>query len=259
MVIHAFAVGDSATLRNLMAPDAFANFDAAIRDRAAKGWTMTTTVVSIDDATIAAAQRDGAAAQVSVRFASKLASVTRDNAGAVVDGSPTEVAEHHDLWTFVRDIRSRDPNWRLDGDPVGTLSLASRSGAAPGAGSLSPTCTGFRDDDHLAAFRCFLRSARLLVDRETGARAAKRPSRGLIEAGRAALASIPETRDQARRFFEARFRPFRIAPGQGLLTGYYEPLVAGSLVEMRRLRLADPGSPARPRELRPRRRARRIP
>jgi len=113
MVIHAFAAGDSATLRSLMAPEAFANFDAAIRARAGAGHTMTTTVVSIDDATIAGAQRDGPNAQISVRFASKLASVTRDSAGAVVDGSPAEVVDHLDLWTFVRDVRSRDPNWRL--------------------------------------------------------------------------------------------------------------------------------------------------
>ncbi len=113
MVIHGFAVGDSDTLRGLMAPEAFANFDAAIRARAAAGQTMTTTVVSIDRADIAAAQLGGSTAQVSVRFASKLASVTRDSAGAVVDGSPTEVADHLDLWTFVRDIRSRDPNWLL--------------------------------------------------------------------------------------------------------------------------------------------------
>jgi len=113
MVVHAFAAGDTATLQSLMAPEAFANFDAAIRARAAAGHTMTTTVVSIDGATIAGAQRDGPTAQISVRFASKLASVTRDSAGAVVDGSPTEVVDHVDLWTFVRDVRSRDPNWRL--------------------------------------------------------------------------------------------------------------------------------------------------
>jgi predicted lipid-binding transport protein (Tim44 family) len=113
MVIHAFAAGDSATLRSLMAPEAFADFDAAIRARAAAGQTMTTTVVSIDDATIAGAQRDGPNAQISVRFASKLASFTRDMGGAVVDGSPTDVVDHLDLWTFVRDVRSRDPNWRL--------------------------------------------------------------------------------------------------------------------------------------------------
>ena len=35
MIVHAFAAGDAATLHGLMAPDAFANFDASIRSRAA--------------------------------------------------------------------------------------------------------------------------------------------------------------------------------------------------------------------------------
>jgi predicted lipid-binding transport protein (Tim44 family) len=113
MVIQAFAAGDRQTLQSLMAPEAFANFDTAIQARSAAGHTMTTTVVSIDSAKIAAAQLQGSMAQVSVRFAAKLASVTRDKAGEVVDGSATEVADHLDLWTFVRDVRSRDPNWRL--------------------------------------------------------------------------------------------------------------------------------------------------
>jgi predicted lipid-binding transport protein (Tim44 family) len=113
MVIQAFAAGDRQTLQSLMAPEAFANFDAAIQSRAAAGHTMTTTVVSIDDAKIAAAQLTGSIAQVGVRFASKIASVTHDQAGAAVDGSATDVADHLDLWTFVRDVRSRDPNWRL--------------------------------------------------------------------------------------------------------------------------------------------------
>jgi predicted lipid-binding transport protein (Tim44 family) len=113
MVVHAFAAGDSATLRNLMSPEAFANLDAAIRNRAAASQTMTTTVVSIDDAAVVGAQLEGATAQLRVRFASKLASVTRDAQGAVVDGSPSAVADHIDLWTFARDIRSRNPNWTL--------------------------------------------------------------------------------------------------------------------------------------------------
>ncbi len=113
IVVHAFAAGDSATLHNLMAPEAFANFDNAIRARAAAGQTMTTTVVSIDDATIVGAQLIGSTAQLRARFAAKLASVTRDAQGAVVDGSPNTVADHIDLWTFARDVRSRDPNWQL--------------------------------------------------------------------------------------------------------------------------------------------------
>jgi predicted lipid-binding transport protein (Tim44 family) len=113
MVVHAFAAGDAATLRGLIAPEAFANFDSAIRARTAAGHVMTTTVVSIEEANIVGAQLNGPMAQIIVRFASKLSSVTRDSAGAVVDGSPTEVADHIDLWTFARDTRSRDPNWQL--------------------------------------------------------------------------------------------------------------------------------------------------
>ncbi len=90
---------------------------------------------------------------------------------------------------------------------------------------------GFRDDDHLSAFRCFERSARALVEGERGARAARKPSDALIEAARAALASGPEDAAAARRFFVERFRPFRVAPEPGFLTGYYEPRVPGSLVE----------------------------
>ena len=113
IVVHAFAAGDSATLRGLMAPEAFVNFDNAIWARAAARQSMTTTVVSIDEATIVGAQLIDSVAQLRVRFAAKLASVTRDAAGEVVDGSPNGVADHIDLWTFARDVCSRDPNWML--------------------------------------------------------------------------------------------------------------------------------------------------
>jgi predicted lipid-binding transport protein (Tim44 family) len=113
MVVHAFAAGDSDALKSLMAPEAFANFESAIHARANAGHTMSTTVVSIDNATIAGAGLIGQTARISVRFVAKLASVTRDAQGEVVDGSPNAVVDHIDLWTFARDIRSRDPNWQL--------------------------------------------------------------------------------------------------------------------------------------------------
>jgi predicted lipid-binding transport protein (Tim44 family) len=74
---------------------------------------MSTTVVSIDNATIAGAGLVGQTARIIVRFVAKLSSVTRDAQGEVVDGSANSVVDHIDLWTFVRDVRSRDPNWQL--------------------------------------------------------------------------------------------------------------------------------------------------
>jgi predicted lipid-binding transport protein (Tim44 family) len=113
MVVTAFAAGDMPTLRRLLAPDVLANFDSAIRARLAAGQTMTTTLISIDATDFAEARLAGSVATVSVRFAAKLASATRDASGAVVEGSASEVADHLDVWTFTRDVRSRDPNWLL--------------------------------------------------------------------------------------------------------------------------------------------------
>ena len=97
MVVHAFAAGNSDALKSLMAPEAFANFESAIHARVNAGHTLSTTVVSIDNATIASAALIGQSARISVRFLAKLASVTRDAQGDVVEGSPTTVVDHIDL------------------------------------------------------------------------------------------------------------------------------------------------------------------
>ena len=46
-------------------------------------------------------------------------SVTRDKAGTVVDGNAEKLTDVTDVWTFARDIASRDPNWKLVGTESG--------------------------------------------------------------------------------------------------------------------------------------------
>jgi membrane-bound lytic murein transglycosylase A len=93
---------------------------------------------------------------------------------------------------------------------------------------------GFGGDDHLAAFRCFERSACALVKGRSEGRTARPPTAALLAAGRSALGASVANADGARRFFETWFRPFRVLPGPsdaGFLTGYYEPCVRASLTE----------------------------
>jgi membrane-bound lytic murein transglycosylase A len=92
---------------------------------------------------------------------------------------------------------------------------------------------GWDDDDHLAALRTFERSARTLVMGREGPRPAEPASPELIANARAALCETGSPERDARRFFETRFRPFRVVPahGAGFLTGYYEPCVPASMVE----------------------------
>ncbi len=47
------------------------------------------------------------------KLVSQLISATIDKDGKVVDGDREAVTEVKDVWTFARDTRSRDPNWKL--------------------------------------------------------------------------------------------------------------------------------------------------
>jgi predicted lipid-binding transport protein (Tim44 family) len=74
---------------------------------------VQSSFVGIDRAEIANAGMKGTEAHVTMRVVSQLVSATRNAAGEVIDGDPETVAEVKDVWTFARDTRSRDPNWKL--------------------------------------------------------------------------------------------------------------------------------------------------
>jgi membrane-bound lytic murein transglycosylase A len=89
---------------------------------------------------------------------------------------------------------------------------------------------GWTADDHLAAFAAYQTSCQAL--RKTR----RTDDRGEIHAAlgsacRNAMGMRPRDAHTARSFFEQNFQPVRIArlgEREGLLTGYFEPIVAGS-------------------------------
>jgi predicted lipid-binding transport protein (Tim44 family) len=112
-IITAFAAGNRAALENLLAKDVFASFDQAIAEREKRGEKVETTFVSVDKPSIEDAELNGRTAQMTIRFTAGMITATRDKDGAVIDGSADKVSEVNDLWTFARDVGSRDPNWKL--------------------------------------------------------------------------------------------------------------------------------------------------
>ena len=114
MIVTAFAGADRRQLRNLLSREVFDGFDAAITERERRSETLETRFVSIDSSTITAAElRNRSTAQITVRFVSKLVSATHDRAGNVIDGNAERVTDVTDIWTFARDVASRDPNWKV--------------------------------------------------------------------------------------------------------------------------------------------------
>ena len=113
MIVTAFAEGDRRQLRNLLSREVFDGFDAAITEREGRGETAETRFVSIDGSTITAAELRARTAQITIRFVSKLVSATRDRSGNVIEGNAEKVTDVTDVWTFARDVSSRDPNWKV--------------------------------------------------------------------------------------------------------------------------------------------------
>lgn len=113
MIVTAYASGDRRSLKDLLAREVYEGFEAAIKDREQRGEKIESRFVSIESADLVGAEVRGKSAQVTVRFVSQLVSATRDRSGAVIDGSPDKVTTVTDVWTFARDVSSRDPNWKL--------------------------------------------------------------------------------------------------------------------------------------------------
>lgn len=113
MIVTAFAEGNRKTLRNLLSKDVFDGFSAALSEREARGEQIDQSFVGINKAEIVEAELKGKTAHVTVRFASELISATRDRAGTVIAGDPKRIKEVIDIWTFAREVTSRDPNWKL--------------------------------------------------------------------------------------------------------------------------------------------------
>jgi predicted lipid-binding transport protein (Tim44 family) len=113
MIVTAYAEGDRRALKNLLAREVYDGFESVIREREGRGETAETRFVSIDTTDITAAELRGKTAQITLRFISQLVSATRDRNGTVIDGSADTVSSVTDVWTFARDVTSRDPNWKL--------------------------------------------------------------------------------------------------------------------------------------------------
>ena len=113
MIVTAFAQGDKDALKPLLARDVYEGFASAIESREKDGRKMESRFVGIDKAILTAADLLGKRATVTVKFVSQLISATLDQAGLVIDGDLKEIREVTDVWTFERDVTSRDPNWKL--------------------------------------------------------------------------------------------------------------------------------------------------
>ena len=112
-ILQAFADGDLATLRRLLAFELYEEFAGSVHTRNKEGDQLAITVHSIDDVQLTDARVKDFIASVTVKFVSQQSRVVKNSGGDVIEDESEEQATITDIWVFERDTQLNDPNWKL--------------------------------------------------------------------------------------------------------------------------------------------------
>jgi len=113
MILEAFASGDHDQLKDLLTKDVYKVYADAITAREADNLTQVTDLGRLRRAAIQDSQLDGKTAQISVLYEAELTSALMNADGEVVQGDPDILSSISEVWTFERNLKSSDLNWRL--------------------------------------------------------------------------------------------------------------------------------------------------
>ena len=108
LIVTAFAAGDRAVLQPLLSDEVMAGFDSAISQRESEGRTESVEFVQSPRADFEGVSLLGDVAKASVRFLAEFRSRAKGPEGEAVDDRRTA-----EIWTFQRNLKSRNPNWIL--------------------------------------------------------------------------------------------------------------------------------------------------
>lgn len=113
MIVAAYAKHDTDTLKPLLSADVYARFAATIQEREERGETMETELVVLKPPRLEHIDVNDNRATLDVRFQSEQVNVVKDKSGTVIEGDREHVDSVTDIWSFMRDLSSADPNWIL--------------------------------------------------------------------------------------------------------------------------------------------------
>ena len=108
MIVKAFAAGDRAVLKPLLAAEVMDDFEKVMAQREQEGRSQQVEFLQEPRADLESLNLVGDFAKASVRFLAELRSRSKGPEGEAVDDQRTA-----EIWTFQRNLTTRDPNWTL--------------------------------------------------------------------------------------------------------------------------------------------------
>lgn len=113
MILTAFWKGEMAEAAPFVDGDVLKDFEAAIKERAARGEKVENRLVEVTEVKVTGARIRNHIGEITIRFASDIVAIVRDKSGRLIEGDLSDTVRVHDVWTFARNLKAKDPNWTL--------------------------------------------------------------------------------------------------------------------------------------------------
>lgn len=111
IVVEAFAQGDRETLKDLLSKKVYTAFDAALKTREEKGENVLTEIHAVRELEFKTAILEKSTATITVAFTADETCVIRDKDENILSGDPDRITQMIDVWSFTRNLKSKDPRW----------------------------------------------------------------------------------------------------------------------------------------------------
>ena len=113
LILSAFADGDLGNLRRFLGFDLYEEFSSAIHQRESIGEKLKINIEKIDDIQLLDAEVSDGIASITVKFSSVQTRTLTDANDIEVEDDSMSSESIEDICICERDIRSKDPNWKL--------------------------------------------------------------------------------------------------------------------------------------------------
>ena len=112
-IIQSYAKGEINKIKHLLSTNVFSIFSKEIISRAKKKYILEHTLISLKSAGIEKINVKLSIADIVVKFVSEQVNLLKNEKGKILKGNDEYIENHTNYWTFSKDLKSSNPNWKL--------------------------------------------------------------------------------------------------------------------------------------------------
>ena len=112
-IIQFYAKGEINKIKHLLSTNVFSTFSKEIISRAKKKYILEHSLISLKSAGIEKINVKSSIADIVVKFVSEQVNLLKNEKGKILKGNDEYIENHTNYWTFSKDLKSSNPNWKL--------------------------------------------------------------------------------------------------------------------------------------------------